>query len=188
MTDSRESPLLIHNQATRRRRSFRDENVRYRFLKWIALSISALFVVNINLSVSRSMPINKFVLRSRLNIIMCNVKVLLQKWTNSMTKLVTNILKNFANFNQHSIVKLITLLLWWNSLSRQTKQNVSLCTDNEEYARLFLFLLPRNWFQRPDIDINVINHSLLPSLQGFFSNSQVQKTITRNQFTLQRCH
>ena len=79
MTDSRESPLLIHNQATRRRRSFRDENVRYRFLKWIALSISALFVVNINLSVSRSMPINKFVLRSRLNIIMCNVKVLLQK-------------------------------------------------------------------------------------------------------------
>ena len=57
-----------------------------------------------------------------------------------MTKLVTNILKNFGNFNQNSIVKLITLLLWWNSLSRQTKQNVSLCTDNEEYARLFLLL------------------------------------------------
>ncbi len=61
ITDSRESPLLlrgfrgIDRQATRRERSLRDENVRYRFLKWIALSISAIFVVNIILVASRSL-------------------------------------------------------------------------------------------------------------------------------------
>lgn len=64
ITDSRESPLLlrgfrgIDRQATRRERSLRDENVRYRFLKWIALSISAIFVVNIILAASQSLSIN----------------------------------------------------------------------------------------------------------------------------------
>lgn len=51
--NSRESPLLlryfhgVHRPAMRETRNFRDENFRYRFLKWTALSVSTLFVVNI---------------------------------------------------------------------------------------------------------------------------------------------
>lgn len=52
-TNGRGSPLLlryfrgIDRPVIRQVRSFRDENVRYRFLKWIALSISTVSVVNI---------------------------------------------------------------------------------------------------------------------------------------------
>ena len=52
-TNTRESPLLskyfrgVHRQTVRQTRNFRDENFRYRFLKWTALSVSTLFVVNI---------------------------------------------------------------------------------------------------------------------------------------------
>jgi hypothetical protein len=51
--NSRESPLLlrhfrgVHRPAIRQTRHFRDENFRYRLLKWTALSVSTLFVVNI---------------------------------------------------------------------------------------------------------------------------------------------
>jgi hypothetical protein len=53
-TNNREAPLLsryfrgVHRPAIRQTRNFHDENVRYRFLKWTALSVSTLFVVNIS--------------------------------------------------------------------------------------------------------------------------------------------
>ncbi len=55
-TNNREAPLLssyfrgVHRPAIRQTRNFRDENFRYRFLKWTALSVSTLFVVNIKSS------------------------------------------------------------------------------------------------------------------------------------------
>lgn len=52
-TNNREAPLLsryfrgVHRPAIRQTRNFHDENFLYRFLKWTALSVSTLFVVNI---------------------------------------------------------------------------------------------------------------------------------------------
>ncbi|XP_046653365.1 tetraspanin-11-like [Daphnia pulicaria] len=50
-TNNREAPLLsryfrgVHRPAIRQTRNFHDENVRYRFLKWTALSVSTFFVI-----------------------------------------------------------------------------------------------------------------------------------------------
>lgn len=59
ITDSRESPLLLRNVRDGIRRppsryetNPRDVNVRYRFLKWVVLSISSAFLVNMLLVAS----------------------------------------------------------------------------------------------------------------------------------------
>lgn len=65
ITDSRESPLLLRGfrtgrigrPPTRHERSLRKENVHYRLLKWIILSISSVFLVNI--TVLHSIVINQ---------------------------------------------------------------------------------------------------------------------------------